>query len=112
MLKIVPESPLPLGVVLPEVVPFAITNPIFVDVNGDGYTPPGLAAVGLRPLNTLGGLALGVGRVYYHVLRVNYSQYPRFADEFGHLIYKKPLSSYRLRLDYRFMGASPPGDGR
>ena len=43
------------------------------------------------------------------VLRVDYSQYPRFNDEYGHLIYKTPLSSYRLRLEYRFMGPSPPG---
>jgi hypothetical protein len=43
------------------------------------------------------------------VLRVDYSQYPQFKDEFGHLIYKTPLSSYRLRLEYRFMGPSPPG---
>ncbi len=43
------------------------------------------------------------------VLKVDYSQYPQFKDEFGHLIYKRPLSSYRLRLEYRFMGPSPPG---
>ncbi|WP_293904138.1 DUF1080 domain-containing protein [Phenylobacterium sp.] len=43
------------------------------------------------------------------VLKVDYSQYPRFADEFGHLLYKRPLSAYRLRLEYRFMGPSPPG---
>ena len=43
------------------------------------------------------------------VLRVDYSQYPSFKDEFGHLIYKRPLSSYRIRLEYRFMGPSPPG---
>lgn len=43
------------------------------------------------------------------VLRVDYSQYPRFNDEYGHLIYKTPLSNYRLRLEYRFMGPSPPG---
>jgi len=43
------------------------------------------------------------------VLRVDYSQYPRFNDEYGHLIYKTPLSHYRLRLEYRFMGPSPPG---
>lgn len=42
-------------------------------------------------------------------LRVDYSQYPRFTDEFGHLIYKRPLSSYRLRFEYRFLGPSPPG---
>lgn len=43
------------------------------------------------------------------VLRVDYSQWPRFADEFGHLVYKRPLSAYRLRLEYRFLGPSPPG---
>lgn len=43
------------------------------------------------------------------VLRVNYAQYDRFKDEFGHLFYKTRLSAYRLRLEYRFMGASPPG---
>lgn len=43
------------------------------------------------------------------VLKVDYSQYPSFKDEFGHLIYKTPLTSYRLRLEYRFMGPSPPG---
>lgn len=42
-------------------------------------------------------------------LRVDYSQYPKFTDEFGHLIYKTPLSTYRLRLEYRFLGPSPPG---
>ena len=26
----------------PEIVPLGFTNPIFVDRNGDGYTPPGL----------------------------------------------------------------------
>lgn len=43
------------------------------------------------------------------VLKVDYSQYDRFKDEYGHLIYKTPLTSYRLRLEYRFMGPSPPG---
>jgi hypothetical protein len=43
------------------------------------------------------------------VLKVDYSQYPSFKDEFGHLIYKTPLSNFRLRLEYRFMGPSPPG---
>lgn len=43
------------------------------------------------------------------VLRADYSAYDRFTDEFGHLVYKTPLSAYRLRLEYRFMGPSPPG---
>lgn len=48
-------------------------------------------------------------RVKDGVLVVDYSQYPSFKDEFGHLIYNKPLSSFRIRLEYRFMGPSPPG---
>lgn len=43
------------------------------------------------------------------VLQVSYDNYPSFKDEFGHLIYKTPLANYRLRLEYRFMGPSPPG---
>jgi hypothetical protein len=48
-------------------------------------------------------------QVKHGVLRVDYSRYPSFKDEFGHLIYNRPLSSYRLRLEYRFMGPSPSG---
>ena len=43
------------------------------------------------------------------VLRVDYSQYPSFKDEFGHLVYKERLSNYRLRLEYRFTGPPPKG---
>lgn len=43
------------------------------------------------------------------VLRVDYSQYPAFKDEFGHLIYRTPLSNYRVRFEYRFTGPPPPG---
>lgn len=43
------------------------------------------------------------------VLSVNYDQYPSFKDEFGHLIFKTKLSAYRIRLEYRAMGPSPPG---
>jgi hypothetical protein len=43
-------------------------------------------------------------------LRVSYDNYGgHFTDEFSHLIYKTPLSSYRLRLEYRFLGGSAPG---
>lgn len=42
-------------------------------------------------------------------LRVSYAHYDRFTDEFAHLIYKTPLSSYRLRFEYRFLGPPPPG---
>lgn len=43
------------------------------------------------------------------VLRVSYANYDRFKDEFGHLIYRTPLSSYRLRLEYRFVGPQTLG---
>jgi hypothetical protein len=42
-------------------------------------------------------------------LTVNYDQYPRFKDEFGHLFFKTRFSAYRIRLQYRAMGPSPPG---
>lgn len=38
------------------------------------------------------------------VLSVNYDQYESFDQKFGHLFYKHNLSSYRLRLEYRFVG--------
>lgn len=40
---------------------------------------------------------------------VSYAKYDRFKDEFGHLVYKAPLSSYRVRLEYRFVGPQTPG---
>ena len=43
------------------------------------------------------------------VLRAAYDQYPVFKDEFAHLIYKTPYASYRLRLEYRFIGPQTPG---
>lgn len=43
------------------------------------------------------------------VLRVSYDRYSRFTDEFAHLIYRTPFSSYRLRMDYRFVGKDTPG---
>lgn len=42
-------------------------------------------------------------------IRVSYAGYDLFKDEFGHLIYRTPLSSYRLRLEYRFLGPQTPG---
>lgn len=48
-------------------------------------------------------------RVEDGMIRVSYSKYPGFRDEFAHLIYKTPFSSYRLRLEYRFVGQDTPG---
>jgi hypothetical protein len=39
-----PPSPDVVNTIEPGVVPYSSTNPIFVDVGSDGFTPPGLAA--------------------------------------------------------------------
>jgi hypothetical protein len=39
-----PTSPEPMNQIVEGVVPYAVTNPIFVDVGGDGYIAPGLPA--------------------------------------------------------------------
>lgn len=43
------------------------------------------------------------------VLRVAYDKYDRFTDEFAHLVHRTPYASYRLRLEYRFVGPPTPG---
>lgn len=48
-------------------------------------------------------------RVENGVLKVAYDKYDRFNGEFAHLIYRQPLASYRLRLEYRFLGPQTPG---
>lgn len=48
-------------------------------------------------------------RVEDGVLRVAYDKYGQFTDEFAHLIHRTPYSSYRLRLEYRFVGEPTPG---
>jgi hypothetical protein len=54
----VPPSPEIMNTVLPGAVPFAITNPVFVDVGGDGYQAPGLAV----PAGVRTGRMTGVTR--------------------------------------------------
>jgi hypothetical protein len=43
-------------------------------------------------------------RVEDSMLRVSYDQYEKFDNKFGHLYYKTPLSYYKLRFQYRFVG--------
>lgn len=43
-------------------------------------------------------------RVADGTIRVRYDRYGEFNDQFGHLYYQRPLSHYRLRLEYRFVG--------
>jgi hypothetical protein len=39
------------------------------------------------------------------LLTVAYDGYDVFGDRFGHLFYAQPFSHYRLRIEYRFVGA-------
>jgi len=48
-------------------------------------------------------------RVEDGVLKVSYDKYDTFDNRFGHLFYKQPFSSYRLRVEYRFVGDQCPG---
>lgn len=41
-------------------------------------------------------------RVEDGVMRVDYSEYPNFNYQYGHIFYKNPYSNYRLKLEYRF----------
>ncbi|MBI3467630.1 MAG: DUF1080 domain-containing protein [Planctomycetes bacterium] len=68
----------------------------------DGWTPK------------IKGHALGENfgqtfRVENGVLKVAYDQYPAFNGQFGHLFYKAPFSTYKLRIEYRFIGNQCPG---
>jgi hypothetical protein len=53
---VLPVSPEPVATVLPDVVPIALTNPIFVDVGGDGFTPPGLRPAGAAAAGSMTGV--------------------------------------------------------
>jgi hypothetical protein len=48
-------------------------------------------------------------RVENGLLRVSYDQYETFNNEFGHIFYKTPFSSYKLHVEYRFVGEQVPG---
>jgi hypothetical protein len=48
-------------------------------------------------------------RVKDGVLRVDYDKYAEFGSRFGHLFYNKPLSYFKLRLEYRFFGEQIKG---
>ena len=47
-------------------------------------------------------------RVRDGVLEVGYDGYDTFAEQFGHLFFAEPFSRYRLRIEYRFVGAQAP----
>jgi hypothetical protein len=48
-------------------------------------------------------------RVEDGVMKVSYSEYGTFNNEFAHIYYKTPFSSYRLKVEYRFTGEQCPG---
>lgn len=48
-------------------------------------------------------------RVEDGVMKVSYSEYEKFNNEFGHIFYKEPFSHYKLRIEYRFTGDQTPG---
>ncbi len=43
------------------------------------------------------------------ILKVSYDDYEQFNGEFGHIFYNEKLSSYKLRLKYRFTGEQVEG---
>jgi hypothetical protein len=48
-------------------------------------------------------------RVERGVLKVSYDRYGKFDGQFGHLVYERPFSRYRLRIEYRFVGPQAAG---
>jgi len=75
--------------------------PIFNGKNLDGWIPKVTGyKVGENPLDGF--------RVEDGILKVDYSKFVRFNGRFGHLFYKDKLSSYILRVEYRFQGELLP----
>jgi hypothetical protein len=48
-------------------------------------------------------------RVEDGILKVVYDKWDKFDSKFGHLFYNEPLSHYRMRVEYRFVGEQVPG---
>lgn len=77
-------------------------EPLFNGRDLDGWTPK------------ITGYELGDNfgdtfRVVDGLLQVRYDAYGEFGGRFGHLFYREPLSHYRLRIEYRFVGEQVPG---
>ncbi|MEJ2541207.1 MAG: DUF1080 domain-containing protein, partial [Gemmatimonadota bacterium] len=53
--------------------------------------------------------SLGTFRVEDGLLTVSYEGYDTFGDRFGHLFFDRRLSSYDLRVEYRFVGEQVEG---
>ncbi|MFA6481383.1 MAG: DUF1080 domain-containing protein [Bacteroidales bacterium] len=48
-------------------------------------------------------------RVKDGILQANYDQYQKFNGEYGHIFYQDKFSSYKIRVEYRFIGNQTPG---
>ncbi len=48
-------------------------------------------------------------RVVDGVIAADYSEYETFNGEFGHLFYNEPFTSYKLKMEYRFLGEQVEG---
>jgi len=48
-------------------------------------------------------------RVEDGVIKVSYDQYDNFDENYGHLFYEEPFSSYKLKIQYRFTGTKFQG---
>ena len=57
----------------------------------------------------LGDNHLHTFRVENGLLKVSYDEYQKFDGQFGHLVYIRPFSRYRMRIEYRFVGEQAPG---
>lgn len=47
-------------------------------------------------------------RVEDGMMKVRYDEYDDFAQQYGHIFYEKPYSSYKFRVEYRFVGEQAP----
>jgi hypothetical protein len=75
---------------------------LFNGTNLDGWTPKFKGhALGENFANTF--------RVEDGLLKVGYDKYDKFNGKFGHLFYQQPFTHYRIRVEYRFVGAQCPG---
>ena len=88
-----PTAPEVMNQVVQGVVPYAATNPIFVDVGGDGYTAPGLGGAALARART--GRMTGVTR----------------AEREAAIAAGTYLPIYRIRLSDPAGGAEPVSCG-
>jgi hypothetical protein len=48
-------------------------------------------------------------RVEDGIMKIDYSQYTHFTNQFGHIYYKKQYSYYKLAVEYRFVGEQTQG---